>query len=49
MNKLSSENPNFREFMVRVQRDVHNSEIIKERYDKVFSIEELVEYMNKKK
>jgi len=49
MNKLTSENPNFREFMVRVQRDVHNSEIIKERYDKVFSIEELVEYMDKKK
>jgi hypothetical protein len=49
MNKLSSENPNFRDFMVRVQRDVHNSEIIKERYDKVFSIEELIEYMNKKK
>lgn len=49
MNKLTSENPNFREFMVRVQRDVHNSEIIKERYDKIFSIEELIEYMDKKK
>jgi len=45
MNKLTSENPNFRDFMVRVQRDVHNSEIIKERYDKIFSIEELIEYM----
>jgi len=46
VNKLASMNPDFREFLKRVKNDVTNQEIIKEKYDKVFQVEEIVKRLN---
>jgi len=46
VNKLASMNPDFRELLKRVKNDVTNQEIIKEKYDKVFQVEEIVKRLN---
>lgn len=43
VNKLSKENPDFRRFIVRVKNDMSSKEIIKEKYDKVYIPEQLIE------
>lgn len=47
VNKLSKENPDFREFIVRIKNDMNSKEIIKEKYDKVFSAELLIEKLTR--
>ncbi|WNF34550.1 hypothetical protein RI196_07850 [Aeribacillus composti] len=48
VNKLSKENPDFRKFIVRIKNDMNSKEIIKEKYDKVYTAEQLVEKIKKK-
>jgi len=48
VNKLSKENPDFRKFIVRIKNDMNSKEIIKEKYDKVYMAEQLVEKIKKK-
>ena len=42
INKLSTMNPDFRDFLKRVKTDISSKEIRKEKYDKVLEVEELV-------
>ena len=42
INKLSTMNPDFRDFLKRVKTDTSSKEIRKEKYDKVLEVEELV-------
>ncbi len=42
MNKIAQVNPNFKEFLKRIKSDLTSKEIRKEKYDKVFDIEELI-------
>ena len=42
MNKIAQVNPNFREFLKRIKSDLTTKEIIKERYDKIYDIEDLI-------
>jgi uncharacterized protein len=48
VNKLSKENPDFRKFIVRIKNDMNSKEIIKEKYDKIYTAEQLVEKIKKK-
>jgi len=43
INKIAQVNPNFREFLRRIKADLTSREIRKEKYDKIFDIEELIE------
>ena len=45
-NKLASMNPDFREFLTRIKNDVTNQEIIKEKYDEILQVEEIVKRLN---
>jgi len=47
VNKLSKENLDFREFIVRIKNDMNSKELIKEKYDKIYLSEELVQMMKK--
>ncbi len=47
INKLASENPDFREFLKRIKIDLSSKEIRKEMYDKVYSSDELVKRIKK--
>lgn len=47
VNKLSKENPDYRDFIVRIKNDMNNKEIIKEKYDKVDTSEQLLSRMRK--
>ena len=49
VNKLSSINPDFCEFLKRVRNDMKNQEIRKELYDNVLEREELIKSITKKK
>ena len=42
INKLSTMNPDFRDFLKRVKTDISSKEIRKEKYDKVLEVEELI-------
>lgn len=42
VNKLASLNPDFKEFLKRMQVDISSKEIRKEKYDKVCTMEELI-------
>jgi hypothetical protein len=42
MNKISQINPDFREFLKRIKIDLNSKEIRKEKYDKVYDVEELI-------
>ncbi|MGQ9706194.1 MAG: HTH domain-containing protein [bacterium] len=42
INKLSDINDDFREFLTRITRDISNKEIIKERYEKIYTPKELI-------
>ena len=48
VNKLSSMNTDFREFLKRVQNDLKSREVRKEMYDKVLQKEDLTKIFNKK-
>jgi len=41
MNKIAQINDNFKEFLKRVKIDVTSKEIRKEKYDKIYSLEQL--------
>ncbi len=41
MNKIAQINDNFKEFLRRVKIDVSTKEIRKEKYDKIYSLEQL--------
>lgn len=43
INKIAQVNPNFKEFLRRIKADLTSKEIRKEKYDKIFDIEELTE------
>ncbi len=43
INKIAQVNPNFTEFLRRIKSDLTSKEIRKEKYDKIFDIEELIE------
>ena len=47
INKLADENPDFRNFLKRVKIDLSSKEIRKEKYEKVFEVEELVRKIKK--
>ena len=47
MNKLASENPDFREFLKRIKTDLSSKEIRKEKYDKVYEREVLIKRLKK--
>lgn len=47
VNKLSRENPDFREFLVRIKNDLTSKEIRKEKYDKIFDTETIKQKFNK--
>lgn len=49
VNKLSSINPDFRDFLKRIRNDMKNQEIRKEMYDTVLDKEELIKSLAKKK
>ncbi len=42
VNKLASLNPDFKEFLKRMQVDISSKEIRKEKYDKICTMEELI-------
>ncbi len=42
INKLSTENPDFRDFLIKIKNDLRIKEIRKEEYDKVLKIETLL-------
>lgn len=42
MNKIAQINPDFKEFLKRVKTDLNSKEIRKEKYDKIFPVEELI-------
>lgn len=47
LNKLSKENPDFKKFIIRVKNDINSKEIIKEKYDSIYSSEQLLEKLKK--
>ncbi len=47
INKLASLNPDFKEFLKRVKNDISSNEIINEKYDKIYSEEELIKSVKK--
>ncbi len=47
INKLAKENPDFAEFIKRIRTDLSSKEVRKEKYDKVFDSEKLIELMKK--
>jgi hypothetical protein len=47
INKLASINPVFEKFLKRVKNDISSNEIIKEYYDKIYSEEELIKFVQK--
>jgi len=47
INKLASENPDFKTFLNRVRIDLSSKEIRKEKYDKVYEPEEIVKKLKK--
>jgi len=49
INKLATENPDFKSFIQRVTKDIRNNEIIKEKYDKIYTLEELELFAKKNK
>jgi hypothetical protein len=49
VNKLSSINPDFRNFLKRIQKDITSREVRKEMYDSVLSKDELVKSFAKKR
>jgi hypothetical protein len=42
MNKISQMNPGFKEFLRRIKIDLNSKEIRKEKYDKIFEVEDLI-------
>lgn len=42
MNKISQINPDFEEFLKRIKIDLNSKEIRKEKYDKIYDVEELI-------
>lgn len=48
INKISTQNPDFRQFLKRVKNDLTNKEIIKSMYDKVYESDKLIEMINLK-
>jgi hypothetical protein len=49
VNKISSINTDFRDFLTRIKNDMKNQEIRKEKYDSVVVKEELIKSFSKKK
>ena len=49
VNKLSSINPDFREFLKRIRNNMKNQEVRKEMYDTVLDKDELLKSFEKKK
>ncbi|MHA1586449.1 MAG: COG2958 family protein [Candidatus Heimdallarchaeota archaeon] len=47
VNKLADENPDFREFLKRIKTDLSSKEIRREKYDKIFEREGLIERIKK--
>lgn len=47
INKLTTMNPDFKEFIKRLKGDIISKEIRKEKYDKIFSREQLIKTLNK--
>jgi len=47
MNKISQINPDFEEFLKRIKIDLNSKEIRKEKYDKIYDVEELINKKNK--
>ena len=47
INKLADENPDFKKFLVRVRKDLHSKEIRVEKYDKLYSSDELLKRISK--
>ncbi|MDV2686482.1 HTH domain-containing protein [Alkalihalophilus lindianensis] len=47
MNKITVQNPDFKKFIKRVKNDLNSHEVIKQMYDKVYEVEQLVEMINK--
>jgi hypothetical protein len=42
MNKISQINPDFKDFLKRIKIDLNSKEIRKEKYDKIYDVEELI-------
>jgi hypothetical protein len=42
MNKITKINPDFRSFLKRIIIDLNSKEIRKEKYDKIFTLDELI-------
>jgi Uncharacterized protein conserved in bacteria len=42
MNKITQVNPNFKEFLKRIKSDLTTKEIRKEKYDKIYDIDDLI-------
>ncbi len=47
INKLVEENPDFREFILRIKNDLSTKEVIKEKYDRIFNPEDLIRKIQK--
>ena len=47
MNKLTTMNSDFKEFLNRIRKDVTGKEIRKEQYDVILSQEDLITTLNK--
>ena len=47
INKLANENADFRKFLTRIKIDLSSKEIRKEKYDKVFEVDKLIERIKK--
>ena len=48
MNKLCEQNPDFDKFLDNVKIDFEGGKIHKHEYDKIFDIDEIENYINKK-
>jgi hypothetical protein len=42
MNKISSINDNFKEFLTRIKIDLNSKEIRKEKFDKIFETDDII-------
>lgn len=47
INKLANENPDFKNFIIRIKNDYSSKEIRKEAYDHVYEADELIRKLNK--
>jgi hypothetical protein len=49
INKISKENPDFTDFLKRVKNDISSKEVRKEKYDRIFQSEKLIQTIRSKK